>query len=217
LLLTSLFFTFSRGAWVALLVGIIFLIAILLLTKKIFEQKGLFMILLSGGVLLFVLFGLYGDLAFTRFTGDGRLEVKSYEERVSAYGDFRKIIKNNWLIGTGIGNYGLELNKADPGRPAWRYQPVHNAFFLIWGEVGVVGLLGYLGLLGCLGYYLFINTKYHELAILESILILMLVDHWLWSLHFGVLLFWFVLGVISIKDQEKSRLLSYLQNLKNKL
>ena len=39
------------------------------------------------------------------------------------------------------------------------------------------------------------NTRVLKAAILFSLIIMSLVDHYLWSLHFGVLFFWFLLGL----------------------
>jgi hypothetical protein len=217
LFLASLFFTFSRAAWVALVLGVVLLLELLFFSRKLFQPKGLFMILMSGGALIFILFNLYGNLASARLSGDSRLELKSYDERINALNDFEGLIRSNWLLGAGLGNYGLALYQMDPGKSVWRYQPVHIAFLLVWEEIGVLGFLGYLGLLGWLGYILIVRKNYFSVSILLSLIILMLGDHWLWSNHFGVLFFWFILGIILGLQAEQSKISAYLQNIKNKL
>ena len=51
-------------------------------------------------------------------------------------------------------------------------------------------------------FYLFIKNKNSSinLAILFVIFIALFFDHWLWSLHFGILFFWLVMGMVSRKD-----------------
>ncbi|MBI2459604.1 MAG: O-antigen ligase family protein [Parcubacteria group bacterium] len=43
-----------------------------------------------------------------------------------------------------------------------------------------------------------------NLSVLTAVVVLMGFDHWLWSLHFGVLFFWLVLGLIADSEIEKS-------------
>jgi O-antigen ligase len=99
-------------------------------------------------------------------------------------------------------------------KPSWYYQPVHNTFLLIWAETGILGLAGFIGVMLCVMCYLLrqseseasvlcdkINRARASIGVLNiSILIaltaMMLVDHWYWSLHFGILFFWLLVGVI---------------------
>lgn len=215
LLFTSLFFTFSRAAWISLAVGSAVMLAGTAIKKEYHYQKELLKIILAGGVIAFVLFNLYGDLASTRIAENTRLEVKSTEERLSSYRDFRPLIKAHGLAGVGIGSYGQAIDRIFPGKSVWYYQPVHNAFLLAWGEAGIFGLLGYLGILGYSGWKALGKFKIQDprstipdeksvknlnnatsLALIIIIITISLADHWLWSLHFGVFLFWFSLGVV---------------------
>lgn len=47
-----------------------------------------------------------------------------------------------------------------------------------------------------------VNVDINYLAITPSLLVMFLFDHWWWSLHFGVLFLWFILGLIYKKDNE---------------
>ena len=190
LFLLALFFTFSRGAWAGLLAGIFLLLFIFLIKKDFLKQRELLKIILVGGILIFFLFSFYGNLVLTRLSQDTRLEIKSTEERMASFSEAKIIIKDNWLFGTGIGNYTLALEKNNPGQEKWNYQPVHNVFILVWAEVGFLGLLGFLG------WSLMRKKKYFGLSILISLVIMMMVDHWYWSLHFGILWFWLLAGLM---------------------
>jgi len=198
----ALFFTFSRGAWAGAIVGILLLLFVFLIKKDFLKQRELLKIILASGVLIFVLSNLYSDLVLTRLSKDTRLEIKSNTERMESFGQAEKMIKEKWFFGAGIGNYALALEQENSGRSSWDYQPVHNVFLLVWAETGTLGLLGFLGFLGFLGWNLIKKGKYFGLSILTALVIMMMVDHWYWSLHFGVLWFWMIVGIM-VEDNYK--------------
>ncbi|MEK7203088.1 MAG: hypothetical protein AAB653_02120, partial [Patescibacteria group bacterium] len=80
-----------------------------------------------------------------------------------------------------------------------------NVFFLVWGETGIIGLIFFIGIII---YLIILNLKIfrqnHEnqisvilnLSILLALIILLNFDHWLWSLHFGALFFWLIMGMV---------------------
>jgi len=205
LLLISLFFTFSRGAWTVLIVGIIMMLLFAIFKKDLVKQKEILKIILFSSILIFIFASQFSALVKTRLSNNTRLEVKSNIERVESLAIAKNLIKKNWLLGTGIGNYTAAFSKLKPGQLNWYYQPVHNVFLLVWVEIGLLGLLGFLGLLGYLGWLGFKNKPYMSLPILSALVIIMLVDHWLWSLHFGVLFFWLVAGLI-IKEESSNKI-----------
>ncbi|MEA3398179.1 MAG: O-antigen ligase family protein, partial [Patescibacteria group bacterium] len=83
--LVGLFFTFSRGAWVGLIAGILSILIIALIKRDLLAQKKILKIILAGGILVFILFNLYGDLVMTRLAKDARLELKSNAERIESF------------------------------------------------------------------------------------------------------------------------------------
>src|SRR3989339_298874 len=160
------------------------------------------------GIILSIVFS---NLLLTRLSTDTRAEIMSVNERMSMYEISKRVIKDNWLFGTGINNYGITAEKEiRQNAPYYFYQPVHNVFLLIWAEVGIIGLFAFI--------FLIFNTIYlilqklrskdyrkkqsiiYNLSILISVSLMFLLDHWWWSLHCGVFLFWFVLGVCIPKE-----------------
>ncbi len=197
---TALIFSFSRAAWLGVLGGLIFyfLASIFKKEHRVFIIKSILGIF----VLTIILSLIYNDLFFARLNSQNRLEVKSNEERVYLLQEAKYLIRKHAVFGTGIGNYGIAVFKEiDNGRPSYAYQPVHNVFLLIGVEVGVLGLVSFLVFLFYLVYLLWQKHNFGALSILLSVFIMMMFDHWWWSLHFGVLLFWFVLGILFAKIQ----------------
>jgi len=198
--LTSLFLTFSRSAYLAFIFSL-FSVLFFSFYKKDKEMffKSLKFIFLS--FLIFInLFLIYPQLFKTRILGHTRLENKSNIERVSGFRDAQKIIKNNLFLGVGFGNYSLALrNELYPHKKSYFYQPVHNVFLLILAEIGIFGFISFLFFL----FYVFFESAKNDiynLSFLVALIILFSFDHYFFSLHFGILLFFFVLAIVSKRD-----------------
>jgi len=163
--------SFSRSAWLAAFVGIIILL---------FQAKATIKKLIPFLVISAIVAGLflvpYYYLFTPRFETNTRLEQISSNERFNGWKDSLAIIKSDPLVGVGLGTYGLALEKQQPDKSVWFYQPVHNTFLLILAELGIVGLL-----------LLIFITKRLPLALLGSLIVIALFDHWLLSLHIGPL------------------------------
>ncbi|MBI4812466.1 O-antigen ligase family protein [Candidatus Falkowbacteria bacterium] len=210
--ITSLFFTFSRGAWAGVIVGVLAMLIMAVWQRDVSVQKKILGAILAGAVLVAILFSQYNDLVLTRLSRDTRLEIKSNTERINSYKDGWRVIKENWLFGAGIGNYTKYNANKFP-------QPSHNVFLLIWAETGALGIIGFVGLF----IYLIIknclkiknlkfkinnnnnsnNSIFYKTSLFSALLVVLFIDHWLWSLHFGILFFWFVLGLIAVDFKEK--------------
>ncbi|RLC38614.1 hypothetical protein DRH27_01835 [Candidatus Falkowbacteria bacterium] len=197
ILVIGLFITFSRGAWLGLVVGLLAFLIINIYKKKLKAQKITLQIILILSITVFILSNIYSDLVLTRFSDNARLEIKSNTERIESLETARDLIKSNFFFGVGIGNYTNTVEQEIiSGQPAWFYQPVHNFFLLVFSEIGVFGLIFMLWLISYMLVKSFKKVEYINLALILAILIMMLVDHWYWSLHFGVLFFWLISGLI---------------------
>ncbi|MEA3398400.1 MAG: hypothetical protein U9R06_01510, partial [Patescibacteria group bacterium] len=131
----------------------------------------------------------------------------------------RDVIADNWALGAGIGNYAKYnanmansnyANDKDNFLPAWEYQPVHNVFLLVWSEIGIFGLAFFIGLFLFGAYYALRRrtetkdkTEIYKFGLLMAMVVMFMVDHWWWSLHFGVIFFWLILGFLF---QEKNKI-----------
>lgn len=206
-LTSGVILSFSRNAWLSLGLSLLVILIGLFIAKNKFGVKRFFELALVSVFVFIIFFISYQNIFLARFDLDNRLESKSYNERVDSMEKSSEIIQDNPL-GVGIGNYALALEEEIGDKKAWNYQPVHNTYLLILSELGFAGLIFFLGVIVYFGVRLIKREDYIKFAILTSIVVMMLFDHWWWSLHFGVLFFWFVLGVIH-GDMEKTK------NIKN--
>ena len=217
ILLTGIFFSFSRAAWAAAIVVLGYWVIEVLKNICHFDRvprdeclpalgeekshtvhgeeiphpdfaSGLGMTILYV-VLLVVMFR---PLVATRiFFNDSRLEVKSRTERASGLRESWGLIKTYPVAGVGIGNYTQAVARAlRPKEPLYTYQPVHNVPLLILSELGIMGLALFASAL----YYILKQSRSNAL-VLSCFVVLMMIDHYLWTLPLGILLFWGVLGL----------------------
>jgi len=212
----ALFFSFSRGAWLGLAAAfVVWLLveyqkSILSSESKFFRQPlfwGLFLLLL-------VFFFEYGNLVTTRVSGIDRLEIKSISERMDYLHDAKTIISHNYLLGVGPGNYVAASVAVNQTQPFWYYQPVHDYFVLVLSELGIFGLLFYLIFLALLFWHLSIARRANglNLALGAVVLTTMMLEHFFFSLHFGILMLWVILGLIYwIPDQVRNDIEKYEQ------
>ena len=191
--LLALFFTFSRSAWLALALGLLALLISLILKKDGWIIGRFVALVFFSVVFLFIVAMPYQDLLMVRIKAETRLEQKSLDERGTYLFQAAGLVKDNVIFGVGIGNYTTVLDKENK-QPAYVNQPVHNGFILLLAENGIFSLIFFVGFLVCL--ILKDRRENYSVAILVALLTLMMLDHWLISLPFGVLFLFFALGLI---------------------
>jgi O-antigen ligase len=192
--LFAVFFTFSRAAWLALVLGFIYL-TIIFLRQQDRWVIGRFIALIGCSlIMLFIIAYPYQDLVWTRALDNTRLEQQSLTDRQTYIGEAANLIKQHWLLGVGVSNYTVALERQDKVKHnIWDYQPVHNVFLLLWSEDGLLALLSFLAFLVLLK-----KNSGWELTgpLLIVLLVLMMCDHWLLSLPSGVLIFFWLCGLM---------------------
>ncbi|HEY8108893.1 MAG TPA: O-antigen ligase family protein [Patescibacteria group bacterium] len=131
----------------------------------------------------------------------GRTVVESSQEtgvsnRKAGYEQAALVIADQPL-GVGAGNFVLAARSADPARPAYQYQPVHNVPLLVVSELGLLGgaLLAWFAVRLGRRFHKVSSRDRQERSIefmlfaLTGVFVLMaLADHFLWSLPQGLLL-----------------------------
>ena len=199
-ILTGIFFSFSRAAWLA--AGVVFVWQLWMLVSEyntfartsksviqaIWSASSRYWLLIIVYLVFLVL--LVHPLISARVLSQSRLEIKSRVERVEGVREAWALIKKHPVAGVGLGNYTQAVaREVRPGQPLWSYQPVHNVPLLIWAELGIVGLALFL----CVLYMLWRQSQNYPLLI--TFYILLIFDHYLWTLPLGILVFWAVLGL----------------------
>lgn len=163
-------FTFSRIAIVLILLISIVTILSLICRKRLYSFAPLLLI--------------------ERFTNLLSGSDTSWNDRVNLMKSSLTVIKNNFLMGTGLGNFtkAMEGNVPFTVNNVMLIQPVHNVFLLMVSELGIIGTLLYCLLLGKI-----LISNIRKMNILKWLVIICLLvigcfDHYLWSLPQGIII-----------------------------
>lgn len=203
----SLLTTFSRSSFLTFSFGLIVIFAYNIYIKKNHLIKYAILFISVFFIITTLLFGSYCELFNNRLQTNSRLEKISINERLIFIGQAKNLIATHPILGTGIGNYSFTLLKNNPKiKEAWRIQPVHNAYLLVFAELGAIGFSLFLFIVIFI-IYDFIESFRKEdsnrvifSTIIISLLLLSLFDHWLWTNHSGLIVFWLLLSFSREKD-----------------
>lgn len=198
----GLFLTFSRAAFFAFIISSLIYFGGEFLSQRSFNKISflafIFIIFTSLLVVAHVNFGV------TRFQSSSRLEAQSGKVRQKLFQESVTLIQRHLMIGVGAGNFTHSVfYELDSTKKSWEYQPVHNIYLLILSELGIFGLFVFF--LFCIFPFLFSwkQKNFLGLSLLCALFTLGIFDHYLWSLYFGTMLFWTVLG-FSLTQQKTS-------------
>jgi O-antigen ligase len=169
ILLAALFFSYARGAWLALAAGTV--------TYWLIKKKYLLITFVTTSVIIIAsLFWLRNNDRYLRFENDYnttifhkdfkehliatyRLKDVSTAERFYRWIAAVRMIKDNWLTGYGPNTfYNNYKGYTVPAFKTWvskneDHSTVHNYFLLVAIEQGIPGLVFFLLLLGGMFYY----------------------------------------------------------------
>lgn len=184
----GLLLTLSQSAWLGLALAALVGLSLTKI-KKIKLAKGVIVALaittITGAT-------IYLFMSASQIKGD--YEARSSSERVEMYHEWPATIagSTDLLAGHGIGNYTLALAATYSGREWWQYQPIHNVPLLIISELGLFGLI-VIGLWASTIDRLNFARFPHRDAIVACamgnvLLVIMFVDHYLWSSWAGLAL-----------------------------
>lgn len=226
---SGLLISYSRSGWLAFGIVLLMVIIVLILRKELrFYSISLvklfgIMVLITG-----VLYNATPHLFQTRLGGGTRLEQKSIEERTNSYSEAASIIKMAPFFGVGMYNYTTQLpsvfgyrvvdglGRQIIERSSYDYQPVHMVYLLILAELGLYGCIIIMYGLGWIWYSRLKSLIFaHDLpayylfawAAFNGLLVIGLFDHYLWSLHAGLVIFTviIILNVIPLPNLTKKR------------
>ena len=193
-----LILTFSRGAWTAAVIGLIFLFLSFPRRRESKQPKipafarmtntssAFLIILLSVGLTIWYV----RPLILHRFDAGARLEQRSLNERAIGWDHGWHIFQTHQLIGIGPGATGFALQS--------QLIP-HHVPLLMLDEIGIVGMIGVLIIICSFRSNILIRIREIE-WVMVVFLVLSLFDHYPWSLWSGRALVAFVIAYIILQD-----------------
>jgi len=194
IIITGLFFSFSRSAFIALFLGLIVLF--------IFEKRKILKSLVAPFILVIILAVIYLPLWQSRIAVENRLEVRAINERFDQYKDFFEMFLTHPMFGVGPGNYVYALYNQKINLSPWLYQPVHNIYLLFLAEWGVVGII----IILFLAFFFcreVLNNNKNILVLWVMILTAFLFDHYFYTAYSGIV-FLAILFSLSLAKKESS-------------
>jgi hypothetical protein len=190
--------TFSRSAWVALIV-----FSSVLIWKSRYLQRRRLAIFLAVIILSFGLTLLpYLNLVEARtLNTTSHSEEFSFIGRAWLNGEALKVFGEHPLTGVGIGSFVIELaRRAGEG---YVVEPAHNILFLAGAELGIPGALLILGFVTAMVVRLYKTKNPNAIlagAALTGLGVISLFDHYLWTLAPGRLMLGLVVGLFLGQD-----------------
>lgn len=194
LILLGIFVTFSRAAWLVSVLTLICFILYYWLTKA---KINVVYILIIGIVSCGTIFILGNDYLISRVSN---IDIQSITGRVDYNRMSLELVKHNWLIGTGVGDYIETLKQMFHVQP-WQYQPAHNIFIVFAAQFGILGLILFVKLLFNVLSGLR-NIRRETLiftCLLAFIMVLLIsqVDHYFITIQQGRLIFFVLIGLLA--------------------
>lgn len=151
--LACLYFTYCRGAWIALAVGVgVAFLTCLIIFWHLFAKSALFKLLLIAGCLLGLLGGIWLILKNPALLERLRSLVSdsghsSNQFRINVWQSSFHIIQDFGLTGIGMGNKVFQKIYTYYMATGFQALSTYNVLLEVWVEMGIGGLLIFLGLL----------------------------------------------------------------------
>ena len=208
----GLWLSFSRQALLATGIVLAIIITMTFINTLLFPKK-LFISVLFALLPLITFSALFPELISTRLSQNARLEIQSSFTRETLQAETLTLIKTSWPMGVGMHNITAKMyerdQQANHHRDASSYQPVHNIYLLILTELGIFGLLIFGFFITSASTYIFSSELHDRIlpftAAFSALLIIGFFDHYLWTLHSGILLFWIIAGLTLRQDNIDER------------
>jgi O-antigen ligase len=190
--------TFSRSAWLALLIFSM----ILIWKSRYFNRKRLAILLFMMSLSFLLTLLPYRELVQARtINTTSHAEEFSFIGRAWLNGEAIRIIREHPLTGVGIGSFIIEL--ARHAGKGYVIEPVHNVVLLVGAELGIPGVLLLIALFIFFADRLFKTQNPNAIlagAALTGLGCISLFDHYLWTLAPGRLMLGFVVGLFLGQD-----------------
>lgn len=192
IMITCLIFTFSRGAMVALLVAIFFMVC-----KTSYKKRGLAFLISSIGYMAIMY--IYFVSSLDPFHRLMTLDTSTYARVYFGKAAFA-MMQDNPILGRGIGNFIVNCSNYIPLGAFYTMGVAHNMFLEVGAETGIIGFLIFLVIAGfalrnMLRALNSKDEKFHSIALgFASGFIGFLIHGLSVSFQFSKI-FWFLLGI----------------------
>ncbi len=202
-MLFALFASFSRSALLAFTVAFV-CYCVMKIHQRAFLAPRLSLKLLFVFLAAAVAWALlFPGLLTTRLEAEGTLETHSISDRIAGYRVAWNVIRQEPLLGTGLGQYVPHAAVFSRDTNLAYVQPVHNVFVLAFAEVGLFVSLMIVAIL----WWWFQARKslwWQPLVVTMAgvLIIISLLDHYFWSLHAGMILV--AMAIIAAANTESS-------------
>jgi len=192
---SGIFFSFSRSAWLALILSYLFLLVSFKIKKVTVDWRQLSKITAYLFLLGLVISIIYQPFIFNRLSAQNNLEDISLNRRVKLLNQTYGIIGEKPLVGVGLGSYTSEIFQDYAGVSASENQPVHNLYLLITAELGLVGLAIFLFIVISVWRLAAQEGNYLFCSLIIAFLVIGFFDHYLWTQYSGLIIFWLTLAL----------------------
>jgi O-antigen ligase len=133
---TALILSLSRGGWLGLLIGLVFM-GIALITNPYFKKKSI-IIAVTAGFLVVAFVVLVSTPVVERLqTFEQKHKIPNLNARVRVWGGVVKMIQDHPLLGTGPGTFATVFTQYQPPGFMSRYFRAHNDYLHFISEVGI--------------------------------------------------------------------------------
>ncbi len=185
----ALIFTFSISSWVVFTLGLFLHLFLSKDPKRIKFKKRISTL----SVVLICILMLFIPLSSFLSKSNNPSVYRRFNFVRASY----RIIKDFPIFGVGVNNSTILMDTYNFESKDIRFtQPVHNMFLLVFSEAGIFSFLLFLGFLYFSGKKL-LNSSYFHLFLISFLQILLLgsFDHYFFTIHQTLLLFWVVFGL----------------------
>ncbi|HYV33470.1 MAG TPA: O-antigen ligase family protein [Candidatus Limnocylindria bacterium] len=212
--------TFSRASYLALAIGLIIFFGFIFWrhSEGVQPTEGYQIRNSLGGLrlnpLIIVLFSIFiSFLIFRPYLSTRATITDTAATERALYSKIGlQMVKQNPIFGVGVGESVLKMNQySQVNLLPWQVQPIHNYFLLAAAELGIPGALILIFIFLWHLKSLILNLKFkfspYSLlltSLLLSFLILMLFDHYFYTLQQTQMLLWIILGVIGSEIKNPS-------------
>lgn len=192
--------TFSRSAWLAL---VVFCAGLIWRSRNLARGRSLLLCAIIGLSFLCTLLPFRDLVAARTVNTTSHAEEFSFIGRSWLNGQARNVISEYPWTGVGIGSFIIELSR----RAGFGYvvEPAHNIPLMAGAELGLPGLLLVFGITASLAYR-WVRTRNPDAiligAALAGLACIGLFDHYLWTLPPGRLMLGLVVGLFLGQDRE---------------